>query len=131
MFILIFGITWKYRKKRDGVQLNKYCPGCQGNRLFMEVVPTKYITLFWLPVIPIQKIQTVLECQNCNEKIHDHTSCAFELELDGNIHEDYTSSKYECANCDEKMTIIEGDGKTTVLCPSCKSGFKIKSRIGE
>ena len=72
MFI-IFGTKWKYKKKPGGLKVAKVCPNCGRDGEFFESVPKQYISLYFIPLIPISQKNPVLECPNCHERFYMHS----------------------------------------------------------
>ncbi len=69
MFV-IFGTSWKYKKKPGGMRIVKVCPNCRRDGEFYEVVPKQYISLYFIPLIPISEKNSLLECPNCHKKFY-------------------------------------------------------------
>ncbi len=78
MFFLVWGSKWKHKRKENGLILYKQCPECNRSGEFFEVIPKKYFTLFWIPILPTEKKKSVFECPNCHERFYmqnqDHYS---------------------------------------------------------
>lgn len=63
MFI-IFGTTGLKTKVKDEQPLINSCPNCSGDLLFKKY--TRWFTLFFIPVFPINTMDRFYECNNCN-----------------------------------------------------------------
>lgn len=66
--LVIFGTQWKYKRKSGGKTKLQMCPGCKRDSEFYEVVPTRYITLYFIPLIPVGSQQgSYYECPFCHK----------------------------------------------------------------
>ena len=68
--IFIWGSKWKYKVKPNGLRVRKLCPECHTHGQFFEVIPTKYFTAYWIPLLPTDTKKSVLECPNCHEHVY-------------------------------------------------------------
>jgi hypothetical protein len=66
----IWGSKWEYRVEGDGLRVGKLCPECGVRGEFFEVIPTKYFSIFWIPIVPTETKKSLLECPNCHERFH-------------------------------------------------------------
>lgn len=62
---LVWGSRWKYEAVPGGMRVEKRCPECDRTGVFVEVKPTRYFTLYWLPLFELERKRTVLECPFC------------------------------------------------------------------
>ena len=69
---LIWGSTWQYEIKSGGLRVQKKCPECDRTGEFIEVKPTKYFTLYFIPLIETESKRTVLECPYCKSHFYIH-----------------------------------------------------------
>jgi ribosomal protein L33 len=74
MFFVSWGSKWEYKTKENGLIIDKYCPECNRYGEFFEVIPTKYFTLFWIPIFPTETKKALLECPNCHERFYIQSS---------------------------------------------------------
>jgi len=65
MFFIIGEQTVKTRVK-DGMYLLKYCPKCNSTTRMYESSMRDYFTLFFIPLFPVEKGESVLTCPGCN-----------------------------------------------------------------
>lgn len=63
--LLIFGLAVFFRTVGDGVF---HCPRCGGDRNYRRRVARRWFTLFFLPVIPLNRAGEVVECRNCRAR---------------------------------------------------------------
>jgi len=62
--LIIFGTTGLKTKVKDEDALINSCPNCSGD-LFMKKY-TRWFTLFFIPVFPINTLDSFYECSSCN-----------------------------------------------------------------
>ena len=67
---LIWGSRWQYEIKSGGLRVQKKCPECDRTGEFIEVKPTKYFTLYFIPLIETESKRTVLECPHCKSHFY-------------------------------------------------------------
>lgn len=63
--LLIFGFRIRLRTVGS---VAFFCPGCGGDRIASRRVARRWFTLFWLPVIPLNQVGEVVECETCHMK---------------------------------------------------------------
>jgi len=64
MFFLIFGVKGRITRSNADDIIEKGCPGC-GNDLELSDLK-RWFTLFFIPILPMQKIDTFYHCKNCD-----------------------------------------------------------------
>jgi len=69
-FFVAWGSKWKHRRVENGRSFRKLCPACRVHGDFHEVIPTRYFTLFWLPLFETGRKQPILECSRCEEHFY-------------------------------------------------------------
>lgn len=60
--LLIFGLAVFFRTVGDG---DFHCPNCGGDRPYRRRVARRWFTLFFIPVIPLNRVGEVIECRAC------------------------------------------------------------------
>jgi hypothetical protein len=60
---------------------------------FFEVIPTKYFSIFWIPIAPTESIKSLLECPNCHERFYIQQN-------------DYSSIQQNDSLSDDKVKLI-------------------------
>ncbi|MEO6629176.1 MAG: hypothetical protein ABIP03_11490 [Aquihabitans sp.] len=63
--LLIFG--FRIRLRTIG-SVAFFCPNCGGDRTASRCMARRWFTLFWLPVIPLNQVGEVVECETCHTK---------------------------------------------------------------
>lgn len=84
--MIIFGTRLRHRKIGEG---EFFCPKCQAGRVYHHKEAIRYFTLYFLPVIPIQRLGDYVECQTCGvaydpqvRDLHKGASTYYEGEKD-------------------------------------------------
>ncbi|GAA3803801.1 zinc-ribbon domain-containing protein [Cellulomonas soli] len=59
-------IIWGWRAVMEVLGLGLFhCPTCQQDREYRHVRPRRWFTLFFVPVIPLQRLEPFVECTTC------------------------------------------------------------------
>jgi len=59
-------IIWGSRNRtKDIGQGNFYCPRCRDQRAYIHKQVTRYFTLYFIPLFPVQQLGEMVECQTC------------------------------------------------------------------
>ena len=66
--IFIFGTRNVGTTKDQGTF---YCPECQGYRPYKHKRVRRFISLYFLPVIPLDKLGEYVECQECGKRFDE------------------------------------------------------------
>ena len=65
--LLIFGLSVFFRTVGQG---DFHCPNCGGDRHYRQRVARRWFTLFFLPVIPLNRVGEVVECATCRSRFN-------------------------------------------------------------
>jgi tellurite resistance protein len=65
--LLIFGLSVFFRTVGQG---DFHCPHCGGDRHYRQRVARRWFTLFFLPVIPLNRVGEVVECATCRTRFN-------------------------------------------------------------
>ena len=63
--LLIFGFKVRLTTVES---LVFFCPGCGGDRSGAKRSARRWFTLFWIPVIPLNRVGDVVECETCHNR---------------------------------------------------------------
>ena len=123
MFLLI-GIN-PVKKVKESV-LRRHCLHCNDIRNFQEVQCRQFLSLFFIPILPLSKPGTVFTCVTCGYSI----SSEFAAQP---VSENYTLSVNNsdrvviiCPRCEGVMLIPLREHRLNVICPHCTMEFIIK-----
>ena len=136
-FFLNWGSKWKYNVKEGGLRVEKLCPECTTRGIFFEVVPTKYFSIFWIPVAPTESKKPLLECPNCHERFYiqqsDYLSAIKDvakpkINVDRAIHlsNGHDFCIVPCDYCGKRLKVPNNNKMLRVTCPSCKNTFNFQ-----
>jgi tellurite resistance protein len=65
--LLIFGLSVFFRTVGQG---DFHCPNCGGDRHYRQRVARRWFTLFFVPVIPLNRVGEVIECTTCRTRFN-------------------------------------------------------------
>jgi hypothetical protein len=60
--VIIFGTKVRHKVIGEG---KFFCPKCQAQRTYLHKRASRYLTLYFLPVVPAGKLGEFVECQTC------------------------------------------------------------------
>jgi hypothetical protein len=63
--LLIFGLSAVFRTVGEGVF---HCPACGGDRGYRRRIGRRWLTLFFLPVVPLHRLGEIVECRACRSR---------------------------------------------------------------
>jgi hypothetical protein len=70
MLIIVFGTRWHFKDVEDGFRGGLTCPDCHATTAMVEREAVKAFTLYWWPVIKLEKGGRLVECQECGNRFH-------------------------------------------------------------
>lgn len=71
--IIFFGTRYVYRDYDQPVNIDyRFCPRCNQQTQFRPRVWQQYLHVFWVPLIPLDDRQPVVECQRCRTRYVVH-----------------------------------------------------------
>lgn len=128
MFLLI-GIN-PVKKVKD-IILRRHCPHCNDIRNFREVQYRQFLSLFFIPVLPLSKPGTVFSCVTCGYSISSEFAAqpVPEDSIPPINHSD--RAVILCPRCEGAMIVPIKDHRLNVTCPHCTMEFIIKGIKGE
>jgi len=62
-------VGWPTKVKHIGVATPAYCEHCQNNTVYHLIKTRQWLTIFWLPILPISTSSYYLECEICNANL--------------------------------------------------------------
>ncbi len=127
MFLLI-GIN-PVKKVKETI-LRRHCPHCNDLRNFQEVQYRQFLSLFFIPILPLSKPGTVFTCVTCGYSINSELAQSSPDE-----HSPSANSSDRvvvvCPRCEGAMIIPVKEHRLNVTCPHCTMEFIIKGIKGE
>jgi hypothetical protein len=72
MFI-VFGTKVMFKTVGTGMF---HCPACAADRGYRLRQARRWFSLFWIPVIPMKAIGTIVECEGCGRKFNENVLSA-------------------------------------------------------
>ena len=113
--MLIVGVDSRKKRVDRGLKLRRYCAKCCRDEEFQEYRIRKYFTVFFLPVIPVDKGESVMVCTGCG-RIYDMPD-----EPQGPL----PVIDIPCIYCQKLIPVPVTGRHTVVECPHCGSTFKL------
>jgi hypothetical protein len=107
-------------------------------RNFFEVIPTKYFSIFWIPVAPTESKNPLLECPNCHERFYiqqaDYLSAIKDVWKSKPKYSEAIQLPQDsidfcivpCDICGQKLKVPKNDKLLRVTCLSCKNTFNFQ-----
>jgi hypothetical protein len=134
MFIL-FGAKTVKTPVKNGLNLRKRCDRCHLLSDLREHSFRQYFTLFFIPVFPISKGESLLVCNRCGASFYIQAEDYFAAEMEGPPYV-AGATKNESAPNPERMVIVcdycEGrlripmtGRRLLVTCPHCKRKYEV------
>lgn len=102
----------------NSIRKEIYCTKCKESRSFMEMRGRRFLHIWWIPVLPISRKTTWLECPLCDSIVLNYEQKIKE-------EKDFEEIKKETASYLEEMRYID------VKCPSCKKSGRVKLTEGQ
>jgi len=128
---IVVGTKHDYVPKPRGVRVPRSCPECRRVTTFFEVVPRKYITVFWVPLIPTGKGDAVLECDGCHKHFQISPRDYVEAAARGAPADAQPASSdddrivVQCPKCARSARVPLTTQTLRVTCPGCREKFDV------
>lgn len=127
MFLLI-GIN-PVKKAKEAV-LRRHCPHCNDLRNFQEVQYRQFLSIFFIPVLPLSKPDTVFTCVTCGYSINSELASKPIPENDPPPANHSGKVVIICPRCDGPMVVPVNEHRLNVTCPHCAKEFILKGIKG-
>jgi zinc-ribbon family len=134
MFIL-FGVKTVKTPVKNGLNLRKHCDRCRLLSDMREHSFRQYFTLFFIPVFPISKGESMLVCNRCGASFYiqpeDHHSPQMESAfysanaIGKSSAPDAEKMVIVCDYCEGRLRIPMTGRRLLVTCPHCKREFEV------
>ena len=135
MFILLGAKTVKTPVK-NGLSLRRRCGRCQYLSDLREHSLRQYFTLFFIPIFPISKGESLLVCDRCGASCYIQPEDYLGSEREGSFHTAGSIEKESvpsaeklvivCDYCEGRLRIPMTGRRLLVTCPHCKREFEVK-----
>ncbi len=127
--LFIIGVN-PVKKVKENI-LRRHCPHCNDLRNFQEVQYRQFLSIFFIPILPLSKPSTVFTCVTCGYS----TSSEF---ANQSLPEPTTPPVNNtdrvvivCPRCEGAMIVPVNERRLNVTCPHCTMEFIIKGIKGE
>src|SRR5215831_17503953 len=119
----VFGVATRDRDVSGVLPRRGHCVPCGFVSDLRQQRRQRWITLFFLPVIPISKVQDIITCNRCGASfLASHPG--FQSGMPGEASPD--KAVLVCPSCSEKMRVpVSLENAIRVRCPHCREQFTI------
>ena len=134
MFIL-FGAKTVKTPVKNGLNLRKYCDRCRLLSDLREHSFRQYFTLFFIPIFPISKGESVVVCARCGASFYAQPQDYLGSEREISIHSAGATERGStpspekmvvvCDYCKGRLRIPMTGRRFLVTCPHCKTKFEV------
>lgn len=116
--IFIIGIRDIKTRVKNGLEARRYCDRCRMLSDMREHRWTRFITLFFIPLIPISKGDSALVCNRCEAAYHPQSQDRFAQKRSGSF------SGSDSFNASKRAEEADAE-KTVIVCDYCKGRLRI------
>ncbi|HEU4388652.1 MAG TPA: zinc ribbon domain-containing protein [Blastocatellia bacterium] len=123
------------RRVQNGLVLRRDCARCHLLSDMVEHRLRKYFTLFFIPIVPVSRGETLLVCGRCQATYYPQSEDYLAFNTGGSSgrvpYDGVRSSKdrivINCGHCNGRLRIpVEPDRNLQVTCPHCREKFDFK-----
>lgn len=127
---LIFGFSSV--KKTGTRSLRGKCPRCNDIRNFQQFYARQFLSLFFVPILPISRKTVFFSCPTCNYTISDEMAAESIILRGGENTEKVPENTIIvfCPRCEGGMHIPLREQRQKVTCPHCSMEFLVKGIKG-
>ena len=127
MFFIV-GIRSIKTRPRNGLTLRRHCGKCHFLSDLEEHVLRRYVTLFFIPVIPISKGESLLICNRCAASFYPQAEDYLEAARQSHHPSNDEKAIITCVACNGRLRIpVRMDRELLVTCPHCKEQFSVNT----
>jgi hypothetical protein len=134
MFIL-FGSKTVKTPVKNGLNLRKHCDRCSLLSDMQEHISRPYFTLFFIPIFPISKGESLLICNRCGASFYIQAEDYLVSETENSFQSAWATKRGSapgvekmvivCDYCEGRFRIPMTGRRLLVTCPHCKSKFEV------
>ena len=123
---IIFGVRRVKKPARYGLRLRRYCERCHLVSEMQEHDFKPYFTLFFIPVVPVGKGESLLVCGCCQAVFYPQAEDYLAADGQGSGTAD-EKAVITCAYCHGRLRVPALPGRRLlVTCPHCKERFDLE-----
>lgn len=127
--LLLVGIN-PVKKKKETI-IRRHCPHCNDLRNFQEVQYRQFLSLFFIPVLPLSKPDIMFSCVTCGYSIHSEQAAQSSPDPSSLPVNNSNRAVIICPRCEGPMIVPVKEHRLNVTCPHCTMEFIIKGIKGE
>jgi hypothetical protein len=134
MFIL-FGSKTVKTPVKNGLNLRKHCDRCSLLSDMQEHISRPYFTLFFIPIFPISKGESLLICNRCGASFYIQAEDHLVSETENSFHSAGATKRgsapglekmvFVCDYCKGRIRIPMMGRRLLVTRPHCKSKYEV------
>jgi hypothetical protein len=134
MFI-IFGTKMVKTPVKNGLNLRRQCARCQFLSDMREHTFRQYFTIFFIPVFPVSKGESILICNRCGASFYIQSEDYLAAGVEGAFFSAGAARKESwpdadrvvivCDYCKGRLRIPMTGRRFIVTCPHCKRKFEV------
>lgn len=126
--MIIFGTKSVTREVEGGVRERHMCARCDSLSELVEHTTRQYVTLYFLPIVPIGAAERMLRCTRCQTSYH-MSARGNRPSPEGGTHgsTDHDTDMLHCPYCQQRLRVPpNSSGPVTLRCPACRGEFTIE-----
>jgi len=116
-YFLLAGAKDVIKQKTGEASEVSLCPSCGAARRFCPATRRQYLTLFFIPILPIGSEKPCLVCQSCGVCIQDSSR--------GEYYCEPGEERVFCPQCGTAFMVPEASMNERICCPRCRRSFQI------
>src|SRR5262249_52814543 len=123
--MIIFGTRTISRPVPNGMRITKFCGRCGASSELVEHRTRRYFTLYFIPVLRLDKSDAVLTCSRCQASYYPTTEDYLHQ-----VHKRPVNERaiINCPFCSQRARIPVRPGRhLKVTCPHCKEKFEVEA----
>ncbi len=120
--MLIIGVDRKEKPVENGLTVRRYCSNCRRERELKECRIRRYFAVFFIPLIPVDKGESMFKCSGCGHLYHIHAN---DYTKSDTTKGDYPVISIPCIYCQKMIPVTVTGRATSVECPRCGSTFEL------
>ena len=133
--LIVFGAKTVKTPVKNGLNLRKHCDRCHFLSDMREHSYRQYFTLFFIPVFPISKGESLLVCNRCGASFYIQAEDYLAAETESPFYSAGAAKKESapdaermvivCDYCEGRLRIPMTGRRLRVTCPHCKRKYEV------